>query len=118
MCGKRALSWLAAQLNASDKTVSLWGRNLFLVYENERGETYEFHSDEIPQEIYQHLEDTEPVLQYRRLNLTVSEVKFSSTDEMLPVYVFDLEHYGLVRHRIKVWMAVIPCFMSLLCAKR
>lgn len=78
----------------------------YLVYENETGGEYEFHSNEILQSVYQTPEDTEPVIQYRRLNLFVSEIKYSPTDDMLPIYVFDQQDSAQVNQKGNLCMAI------------
>lgn len=76
----------------------------YLEYQNSAGDVYAFHSDEVFEKMYANENDAEPVVQFRRLNLSISEIIPSDTGDLLPVHVFTHDQYAEVQHTIRLIM--------------
>lgn len=64
------------------------GVNGTYVCEDVEGNHYQYQKDYIEQEIYAHIDDTEPLLTYRHLNQAATYTNFgNASNDLLPIYV-------------------------------
>lgn len=64
------------------------GDNGAYISEDAEGNHYQYSKDYVEQEIYAHIDDTEPLLTYRHLNQAANYINFgSASNDLLPIYV-------------------------------
>lgn len=96
------------------------GEGMYLVYETSDGGILNLRFDDILTEIYAHAEDeengTEPLVQYRRLNLYVSSMEFSGGDNLLPVRIFTHDAFRESSRKAEqillIWSVLYPAALA------
>lgn len=81
------------------------GGRKYLICESESGGVYNFEYDRILNELYANKDDAEPIIEYLDLNLSISSIEPSNTDDLLPVYVFTHDAFAEANHRVQLILA-------------